>query len=50
MDAAQGGDQRTPYARWAARWGLAPLWLAAFGVVFLTWLRWWRQQRRLLTG
>lgn len=49
-DAAQGGDQRTPYARWAARWGLAPLWLAAFGVVFSTWLRWWRQQRRLLTG
>ena len=50
MNAAQAGDQRTPYARWAARWGLAPLWLVAAGVVFLTWLRWWRQQQRALTG
>jgi len=25
----------TPYARWAARWGLLPLWLAAAGVILL---------------
>jgi apolipoprotein N-acyltransferase len=35
MNAAQDGDQRTPYARWAARWGLAPLWFAA--VLVLLW-------------
>lgn len=29
----QGFDTLTPYARWAARWGLWPLWIAALGVL-----------------
>ncbi|WP_313074516.1 apolipoprotein N-acyltransferase [Melaminivora sp.] len=34
----RAGDA-TPYARWAGRWGLAPLWLAGLGIVLLAWLR-----------
>ncbi len=29
----QGREGLTPYARWASRWGLWPLWLACLGVV-----------------
>jgi apolipoprotein N-acyltransferase len=29
----QGREGLTPYARWASRWGLWPLWMGCMGVV-----------------
>ena len=33
----QGRDGMTPFAWWASRWGLWPVWLAVLGVVALAW-------------
>lgn len=43
---AETGWQITPYAWWAARFGLWPLWALGLGVVGLVIFRSWRGQRR----
>lgn len=40
----EGREGLTPYARWAGRWGLGPLWLLALAVALGVW---WRTRRGL---
>jgi apolipoprotein N-acyltransferase len=40
-----GATRITPYARWAARWGLRPLWGLCLIIVAAAWLLGWRSER-----
>jgi len=42
----QGREGLTPYARWAARWGLWPVWLTCLGVVASVVVAGWLRPRR----